>query len=76
MTLGAVVLCQHEGCCNSVGRVAYFASRVIAVLSGIALAAFVSSFILPWYTSVWALDTMAAAYRRSLALTFTGYKKM
>lgn len=76
MTLGAIVLCQFEGCCDALGRVAYFAGRVVSVLSGIALAAFVSSFILPWYTSTWALETMAEAYKRALALTFTGFNKM
>lgn len=75
MTLGAVVLCQHEGCCSSEGDVAYFLSRTISVISGIALAAAVSSLVLPWYTSSWALDEMSGAYRKALALVYSAFDK-
>jgi hypothetical protein len=77
MTLGSLVLCQH--ClpdCSTPGSVAFFTSRVGSVLSGITLAALVSSLVAPWYASSLALETMADAYAAAVTLPVAAYKKL
>lgn len=76
MTLSADVLCQHcVPTCEHAGSVEYFLSRVMSVLCGIALAVLVSSCVLPWYTSEWALQKMTGAYRQAVALPAIAYAK-
>jgi hypothetical protein len=47
----------------------------MSVLCGIALAVLVSSCVLPWYTSEWALQTMAGAFRQAVKLPAIAYAK-
>ncbi|GBF91464.1 hypothetical protein Rsub_04204 [Raphidocelis subcapitata] len=77
MTFGSEVLCEYAGCCGaSTASLTFFASRVVSVCAGVALSAAVSSFVAPWYTSSWALETMAAAYKVAAQLPASGYKKL
>ncbi|GBF99070.1 hypothetical protein Rsub_11841 [Raphidocelis subcapitata] len=80
MALGAIVLCQH--CPEPLpgrrcpGALELFASRVLSVLLGTGLAVLVSGSVLPWYTSAWALETMADAYAAALQLPAIGYARL
>jgi hypothetical protein len=49
---------------------------VLSVLIGTGLAVLVSSFVLPWYTSAWALETMGGAYAAALQLPAIGYARL
>ncbi len=68
---------QHLGCCAVSGAsLTYYSTRIVSVLVGILLGALVSSFVLPWYTSCWALETMGAAFRTAVELPLIGYNKL
>ncbi|PNH02387.1 hypothetical protein TSOC_011641 [Tetrabaena socialis] len=70
VSLQAVTLCQyHSGCCGQPsGAAVVFAVRVLSVTLGCVLAVVVSRGVLPWYTSDWALETMAGALEGSALL--------
>eukprot|EP00877_Chromochloris_zofingiensis_P010507 jgi/Chrzof1/570/Cz01g20240.t1 len=67
MTMGALVLCQYKGCCGA-GTVDYFTARVLSVSLGAIFATIVCNAILPWYTTDWALERMAGAYKNAANL--------
>jgi hypothetical protein len=68
MTLSAVILCQYVGCCDATGTVWFFGVRLTSVCAGVLFAAAVSNLVLPWYTSAWALDTMASFLTNSMGV--------
>lgn len=85
MMVGAEVLCQHKPCCAAGGpldvpqyksAVAFFGARVTSVCIGVLLGALVSCLVAPWFTSGWALETMAGALEAAAALAASGYNKL
>jgi hypothetical protein len=57
-----------QQCCSAPGRAEVAAARVVAVLAGVLTSAFVCNYILPWYTSSWAIDVLADTYMKAAAL--------
>jgi hypothetical protein len=55
-------------CCSAPGRAEVAAARVVAVLAGVLTSAAVCNYILPWYTSSWAIAVLADTYMKSAAL--------
>jgi hypothetical protein len=55
-------------CCSAPGRAEVAAARVVAVLAGVLTSAFVCNYILPWYTSSWAIGVLADTYMKAAAL--------
>ncbi|KAG2483338.1 hypothetical protein HYH03_017786 [Edaphochlamys debaryana] len=57
------------GCRTTEASLKLFAVRVLSVIAGCTVPVLVSSIILPWYTSAWALETMAGALRGAAVIT-------
>jgi hypothetical protein len=55
-------------CCSAPGRAEVAAARVVAVLAGVLTSAAVCNYILPWYTSSWAIGVLAETYMKAAAL--------
>eukprot|EP00879_Flechtneria_rotunda_P012322 GHRR01012869.1.p1 GENE.GHRR01012869.1~~GHRR01012869.1.p1 ORF type:complete len:957 (+),score=306.37 GHRR01012869.1:270-3140(+) len=72
MTLSAIVLCQ---CCGHVGQANVAIARVVSVLGGALFSVFICNAIYPWYTSSWAIETLAATYKRSISIMSQMYAK-
>ncbi|KAG2487709.1 hypothetical protein HYH03_013708 [Edaphochlamys debaryana] len=73
MTFTAVILCQYKGCCGATGTVEYYAARVLAVIAGCSVPVLVTNLVLPWYTSDWALQVMAGAFKAGMGLVRRHY---
>ncbi|KAG2487722.1 hypothetical protein HYH03_013721 [Edaphochlamys debaryana] len=73
MTFSAVILCQYRGCCGATGTVEYYAARVLAVIAGGSVPVLVTNLVLPWYTSDWALQVMAGAFKAGMGLARRHY---
>jgi hypothetical protein len=68
MTLSGMILCQYGCCSGAPGSLWFFGVRVVSVCTGVLFAAAVSNLVLPWYTSAWALDTMASFLTTSMGV--------
>jgi hypothetical protein len=68
MTLSGMILCQYDCCGGAPGSLWFFGVRLVSVCAGVLFAAAVSNLVLPWYTSAWALDTMASFLTNSMGV--------
>lgn len=74
MTLSAIILCQYRGCCGATGTLRFYLNRVLAVILGCLTSVLISNLMLPWYTSTWAMDTMASALEEATEMVAASYQ--
>ncbi|GLI70496.1 hypothetical protein VaNZ11_015402, partial [Volvox africanus] len=78
-TLLSIVFCQYGTspyCCTTPGgTLEMFAARVVSVLLGCTLPVLFSQAVLPWFTSDWALETMATAFINAAIIVRQLYRR-
>jgi len=65
MAMTSIIWCQ---CCHVQGDPSYAATRIVSVIAGVLFSVGLCNLLLPWYTSDWAIQVMAQAYQRCIAL--------